>query len=538
MAYQLIHVLFTLATVTLTIYSLHLYVMLALFFWTQKKRRQEQKQVIENFLHKKRRSVWPTVTTQIPLYNEKDVVARIMRAVAAMDYPTEKHEIQILDDSTDETRAIVDAEAERLRHLGHDIRVIRRSNRTGYKAGALAEGLRRTKCEYVLILDADFVPPADFLARAVALIDQDPSLACVQGRWEHLNRDESWLTRTQAFCIDAHFGIEQGARAWSGLMLHFNGTGGIWRRAAIEDRAVGGWSADTLTEDIDLSYRVQLAGWRIDYCLDLACPAELPADVHALKTQQRRWATGSIQVAVKLLPSIWRSPNSLARKIEATIHLTYYSAACWVLILALLANSTLTASAPVTTLSSWMWLPWLLLQIVTPAPILACLIAHALLRQRWAGILLVPNLILLGAGLSVNNALGVFRGLSGRAGEFVRTPKSGSTGIRLSGSYRAATSHMYWGELAMGIYCAVIMGRDLAARGATGFAFSMFISAVGFLMMAWLSRPRRMPNGMIVESTALAPAPTTLVADRSRENVAAARLAPAPAVHPSMGTSA
>jgi cellulose synthase/poly-beta-1,6-N-acetylglucosamine synthase-like glycosyltransferase len=256
------------ATVALAAFGLHLYVLLAIFQRRAKHRRAAQRQIIAQYSSARSDSDWPVVTTQIPIYNEWDVAERVMSAAAEMDYPPGRHEIQVLDDSVDGTRQLIDNIAARLRAGGADVRVIRRAERTGYKAGALAHGLTLARGQYVAIFDADFVPPRDFLRKAVPLIDVDPQIACLQGRWTHLNREESWLTEAQALGIDGHFAIEQGARAWNALMMNFNGTAGIWRRAALEDPATGGWSADTLTEDLDISYRAQL--------VQLSCPIPSP----------------------------------------------------------------------------------------------------------------------------------------------------------------------------------------------------------------------------------------------------------------------
>ena len=281
-------VLFLVATLAAAGYGLHLAVLLGLFSRCQRGKRAEQKRIIDEFLATDDRDHWPVVTTQLPVYNEADVVIRLIGAVVAMDYPRDKHEVQVLDDSTDETRDIVDRTVKRYADQGYNVKVVRRADRQGYKAGALAHATPLAQGEFLAVFDADFVPPPEFLKRAVALLVHNPKAACMQGRWARLNRDESWLTKAQALGIDGHFAIEQGARAWNGLLMNFNGTAGLWRKAAILDEAVGGWSADTLTEDLDLSYRAQLAGWEMEYSVDIPCPAELPGTAMALKSQQRR----------------------------------------------------------------------------------------------------------------------------------------------------------------------------------------------------------------------------------------------------------
>ena len=275
-----------------------------------------------------RPAVWPTspaqyprVTVQLPVYNERYVIQRLVEAVVRLHYPRTQLEIQILDDSTDETTPLAMTLVEQYRPLGFAITVQHRPHRHGYKAGALAEGLRRATGEFIAIFDADFVPVPDFLLRTLPCF-QDPTIAMVQTRWGHLNRAYSRLTRAQAYGIDGHFGVEQTARCGAGLFLNFNGSGGIWRRQAID--AAGGWQADTLTEDLDLSYRAQLQGWRLHFVPEVVCPAELPVQMSGVKSQQHRWAKGSIQTARKLLPRVLRADLPRFTKCQAALHLTNY----------------------------------------------------------------------------------------------------------------------------------------------------------------------------------------------------------------------
>ncbi|NLE61147.1 MAG: glycosyltransferase [Planctomycetes bacterium] len=510
--------LFMVSTAMLSVYGLHLYVLLYLFHRRRSTKGAEQLAVVNRYLAETPRNDWPGVTTQIPIYNEADVATRVIEAVAAMEYPRGKHSIQVLDDSTDETRLLVDRTARRLREQGVEIEVLRRDNRKGFKAGALKAGLARCRHPLVAIFDADFVPPKDFLRRAVPLLASDEKLACIQGRWAHLNQDESWLTRAQSVALDAHFAVEQGARAWNGLLMNFNGTAGIWRKAAIEDPAVGGWSADTLTEDLDLSYRVQLAGWRIDYCLELACPAELPSTISALKAQQRRWATGGVQTGIKLLPRIWRSPLGLAHKLEATLHLTHYAVYLWTLMLALLARPMLAMVDP---LPFW-WcfvFGWGLMIFTVLASPAVYGYARYHLGGGLSGVRTMPSMLLLGTGLSINNALAVIRGLQARGGEFVRTPKSGSTQqAKFSSRYKAQRFRWLWfTEMLIGAYCSATWAIYVTA--VHGLAFSVFLAiyAVSFLTVGWISRPeagtpqrsRALPEPEVLPATApptLAPA--------------------------------
>lgn len=367
---------------------------------------------------------WPVVTVQLPVYNERFVVGRLLQAAVDLDYPRDRLEIQLLDDSDDETAELAAGVVARYRRAGARIVHLRRRDRAGFKAGALAAGLEQARGEFVAIFDADFVPPPEFLRRSVPPLLADAGLALVQARWGHLNREHSFLTRAQAVGIDGHFVIEQNARSRSGLFLNFNGTAGVWRRSAIQ--ASGGWQADTLTEDLDLSYRAQLAGWRLGYLGDLVAPAELPIDVNGLKSQQYRWAKGSIQTARKLLPRVFRAPIPWFNKIQAFFHLTHYLIHPLILVSALFA------------------LPVLRIDLAVSEPLLVviggCLILSTLspsvlygVSQReaypdWGRRLwILPLLVAVGVGIAVNNTRAVFAALLGASGEFVRTPKYGLT---------------------------------------------------------------------------------------------------------------
>lgn len=483
--------LFLLATVALAFFGLHLYLLLMLFLRKARAKRAGQQRAISDFAQNRADVDWPMVTTQIPIYNEWDVAERVLNAVAAMNYPPGRHEIQVLDDSTDGTRQLIDNIAARLRAGGADVKVVRRVERTGYKAGALAHGLSIARGEFVAIFDADFVPPPEFLRKAVPLLVADPRMACLQGRWAHLNREESWLTEAQALGIDGHFAIEQGARAWNGLMMNFNGTAGVWRRAALEDPAVGGWSSDTLTEDLDISYRAQLAGWRLDYCFDLPCPAELPNTIAAFKSQQRRWATGSIQVACKLLPRIWRSPLSLSEKMEATAHLTHYSVSFWMLLLALIALPMSRLVMVMPSGSTWMLGGWFVVLLTTIAPSLVYMYARHLVGGRWSGIRTIPSMLVLGCGLCISNSLAVVRGLFTRGGEFVRTPKSGSlTTAPKASSYQVMQSRLWVGEILMGLYTLGTFAWYVL-HVHRGISLFMLVYAIGLLVTGWISRPKQ-----------------------------------------------
>lgn len=480
---------FLLATCALAVYGLHLYVLL----WLLRRRRcgvaQRQAAQIEKYRADTAEEGWPVVTTQLPIFNERDVADRVLRCVAKMDYPRDKHEIQVLDDSNDETREIIDRAAAELCAAGVDVKVVRRADRKDFKAGALAHAMGEARGEFISIFDADFLPPRDFLRRAIPLLVADEGLACLQGRWGHVNRDESWMTEAQALGIDGHFVIEQGARAWNGFMMNFNGTAGVWRRAAIEDPEVGGWSGDTLTEDLDLSYRAQLCGWRIDYCLDLECPAELPNTIEAFKSQQRRWATGSIQVARKLLPRIWSARLPISEKIEATIHLTHYTVSLWMVVSALVAWPLAIILYEGRFVHDWFWALWIGIGIAAIAPSMVYTYARYALGGGWSGLLTIPRMLTLGCGMCANNTLAVIRGLFERGGEFVRTPKSGSTTESgRASSYRMMNTRLWVIEILLGIYSLVSFFIYLdRSRGV--FSVFLLLYAFGFLRVGWESSP-------------------------------------------------
>ena len=364
------------------------------------------------------RTLLPRVLVQVPVFNEPAVVERAIDAVAALAYPA--LEIQILDDSTDATVGIVDRAVARHRARGVAIRVLRRPRRTGFKAGALAAGLEQSDAEYVAVFDADFVPPPDFVQRALPLFESPGRVACVQGRWGHLNRTQNRLTRAQAVGADAHFLVQQFGRAARGAFLNFNGTAGMWARAAIEE--AGGWRGDTLTEDLDLSYRAQIAGWRIVFDEELVVPAELPPTLDAYKSQQRRWACGSIQCARKFLGTIWRSRLPLWVKAEATVHLCGY-VVCLAMLALILLLPLGVAHGPLLLDHPRWWPLWLAIWAAACGPITVSVVGQRLGgRSRPREILYC---FLLGLGACANNAVAVVRGLSRPIKTFVRTPKQG-----------------------------------------------------------------------------------------------------------------
>jgi cellulose synthase/poly-beta-1,6-N-acetylglucosamine synthase-like glycosyltransferase len=407
----------------------------------------------------------PHVTVQIPIYNELYVARRVIEAVAALDWPKDRLEIQVLDDSTDDTRDVIRSTVGRLSRAGHDIVHLVRDDRTGYKAGALAAGLLRARGEFVAVFDADFVPPPGFVR---ALIDHftDPGVGMVQARWGHLNREASLLTRAQSMLLDGHFVIEHAARNRSGRFFNFNGTAGIWRRACIE--AAGGWQHDTLTEDLDLSYRAQMAGWRFVFVDRFDAPAELPVEMGAFKTQQHRWAQGSVQTARKLLPAILSGPLPWRIKLESLFHLTANGGYVLMILLALLVGPAVWYRRD----DGWYQLatidlPLIALSLVSIAAFY--LVSQRVLYGRWLdAVKFVPVLMAVGIGISINNARAVLRGLRTTRDEFHRTPKYALAGAAASAlaarKYRSGRGVDTWVELTLGIYFAALIAGALWFR--------------------------------------------------------------------------
>jgi cellulose synthase/poly-beta-1,6-N-acetylglucosamine synthase-like glycosyltransferase len=365
---------------------------------------------------------WPHVTIQLPIYNEFYVVRRLVEAAAQMEYPQDRLEIQVLDDSTDETKLIAKQCVELYSARGVNIVHLHRTQRTGYKAGALAEGMRKARGEFFAIFDADFIPPADFLKRTIPHF-QNPQIAFIQTRWTHVNRDFSLLTALQSLSIDSHFMVEQYARFQAGYFFNFNGTAGVWRRTAVQE--AGGWTAETLTEDLDLSYRALLRGWKALYLRDVQVPAELPVSFAAYRGQQHRWASGSLQCAQKLLPQIWNTQLPLARKIAATLHLTGYGVHILLCLLSLLYPIVLALSQRYPGLIALFGIA-VIFNATAFAPTLFFIAAQKqLTRGWWRRLPAIAFVSVLGVGMMLNTiraALLVFRNTRS---VFDRTPKFG-----------------------------------------------------------------------------------------------------------------
>jgi len=435
----------------------------------------------------------PVVTVQLPIFNERYVVERLITAVAALEYPRELLEIQVLDDSTDETAGIAQEIVDRERLRGVDIHYIHRDHRAGFKAGALKEGLEQARGEFLVIFDADFVPPPSFI-RATLDFFSDPKVGMVQARWDHLNRDFSLLTRLQAILLDGHFVVEHTARNRSGRFFNFNGTAGVWRRATIEE--AGGWKADTLTEDIDLSYRAQLAHWKFVYLKDVISPAEVPVDINGFKTQQHRWAKGSIQTGQKLLPRIFRSAFPLRVKIESFFHLTNNLSYPLVIALSVLVFPAMLIRHRL----GWtrlILLDFPLFFISTSSVILFYIASQKEIDPRWMRKLrYMPMVMSLGIGLAVNNAHAVLEALIGKSTEFRRTPKYSIVDGAQDWSrkaYRTRINLSFPFEVALAMYFALTLAISVEEKIYLALPFLMIFFS-GYFYMTMLTVGQQLPR--------------------------------------------
>ena len=457
--------------------------------------------IIYLFLKNRKREVVPSarfeqlprVTVQLPIFNEVYVVERLLRSVSELDYPQDHLQIQVLDDSTDDTRELTRRCVNELRQRGFDVQLIHRVDRTGFKAGALAVGLESAAGEFVCILDADFVPPRDLLQRTIHFFT-DPKIGMIQTRWGHLNRGYSLLTRVQAMFLDGHLLLEQTARSRSGRFFNFNGTAGLWRRVCIEQ--AGGWQHDTLCEDLDLSYRAQLAGWRFIFLPDVVTPAELPVDMNGFKSQQHRWTKGSIQTCKKLLPTIWRSPLPFFIKLEATGHLMSNFAYLLLASLCILLHPS--AGGPQ---GGWLRtllidLPIFLAASVSVAVFYICAQRELHPRTWMKEILFLPCLLALGIGLSLNNARAVLEALLNHKSDFTRTPKYGiehrSQPWR-GCKYRPLKSALPLAELGFAIYFTYFVWFAIAHQQFLSVPFLLMFQG-GFLYVSLSSLARWWPR--------------------------------------------
>ncbi len=436
---------------------------------------------------------FPTITVQLPIYNEKYVAERLIMTVASLDYPIDKFEIQVLDDSTDESHEICESTVHELRKKGIDIHYMHRTNRIGFKAGALAEGLTLAKGDLIAIFDADFLPKKDFLKRIVAHF-KDDSIGMVQTKWEHINEHYSLLTRLQAFGLDAHFSVEQGGRNAGGHFMNFNGTAGIWRKTAIE--SAGGWQSDTLTEDLDLSYRAQLKGWKFLFLEEMGAPAELPAEMNALKNQQFRWNKGAAECTRKNLGKVLRAKKiPLGTKLNAIFHLMNSAVFICIVVLSIL-------SIPILSIKEHYPEYSLLFKIATfflvTLPILAIFYWTSLRQscKNWSTtffdfIKLFPAFLSVSMGLSLHNAVAVLEGYIGKKSPFIRTPKFNLTDDQSkkwsSNIYLTRKmSPLIWLELIFALYFlgGILLGFHYHDFGLMPFHLMLFI---GFAYVASFS---------------------------------------------------
>jgi len=463
----------------LGVFGLHRYKMLYLFYKYADKAPKVKQRFSDYDM--------PRVTVQLPVFNEMYVVERLVDAVCAMDYPLDRLQIQLLDDSTDETTAIAEAKVMSWRARGFDIELIHRTNRQGYKAGALDEAMADATGEFIVIFDADFVPPTDFLENTIHYFT-DPKIGMVQTRWGHLNADYSLLTRIESIFLDGHFVIEQAARNRSGRFFNFNGTAGVWRTSVIPD--AGGWQHDTLTEDMDLSYRAQLKGWEFIFLKDVVTPAELPVDMNAFKSQQHRWSKGTVQVAKKILGTIWRSAAPLRCKVEATFHLTMGASYSLMIMMVLLLYPVISMR-----FHTKLW-ESLLIDLPLFMAATSSIFFFYYYSQKEAygkdrpSVWYLPMLISIGIGIVFSNAKATLEGLLGFESEFVRTPKhsiQGSQGEWKSKKYRGAKrSLLPLVELGFGCYMLVTLIQAVTVGRWLSLPF-LSLFAVGFFYVGSLS---------------------------------------------------
>jgi cellulose synthase/poly-beta-1,6-N-acetylglucosamine synthase-like glycosyltransferase len=425
-------------------YGVHRYVLVYMYYRNRKNRTTEPHAHFDEL---------PRVTVQLPIYNEQFVVDRLVDAICRLEYPKDKLDIQLLDDSTDETRTVAEGVVERYAALGHPISYIHRTNREGFKAGALQNGMKSCKGEFIAIFDADFVPPEDWLLRVIHHF-AEPNIGMVQTRWTHLNRNYSFLTEVEAILLDGHFILEHGGRSRSNVFFNFNGTAGMWRRQAIED--AGGWQHDTLTEDTDLSYRAQLKGWQFKYVQDIECPAELPIEMTAFKTQQARWAKGLIQTSKKVLPMVFRSDARWRVKMEAWYHLTANISYPLMIVLSVLLLPAMIIR------SFGGWFQMLLIDLPLFLASTFSISSFYLVSQKelfpktWPrAFLYLPFLMSLGIGLTITNTRAVMEALFGIQSSFKRTPKyrvQTKSDKALGQKYRRRLGIVPWLELLIGGY--------------------------------------------------------------------------------------
>jgi cellulose synthase/poly-beta-1,6-N-acetylglucosamine synthase-like glycosyltransferase len=462
----------------LALYGVHRYTLCYLYFKHRKNHSTDPPKHFEEL---------PRVTVQLPIFNEQFVIDRLIEAVCNLEYPKDKLDIQVLDDSTDETQEVAAGIVERYAALGNPIHYIHRTNRHGFKAGALDEGLKVAKGEFIAIFDADFVPPPDWIMRVIHHF-AEPDVGMVQTRWTHLNRDYSFLTQVEAILLDGHFVLEHGGRSRSGVFFNFNGTAGMWRRSAIQQ--AGGWQHDTLTEDTDLSYRAQLKGWQFRYLQHVACPAELPIEMTAFKTQQARWAKGLIQTSKKILPHVFRSDVPFHTKIEAFYHLTANISYPLMVVLSLLLM-------PAMVIRFYQgWFQMLLIDVPLFMASTFSISSFYLVSQKelyprswFKTFLYLPFLMALGIGLTVTNTRAVMEAIFGIKSSFKRTPKyrvEKKGQKSQAAKYRKRLGIVPWVELIIGCYFALTIAYAITNENYFTIPF-LLLFVVGYWYTGLLS---------------------------------------------------
>jgi cellulose synthase/poly-beta-1,6-N-acetylglucosamine synthase-like glycosyltransferase len=475
MLYQVILNIYMVALIIVGIFSLEA-IFLAYKYWKGKKNYNSNN--AENYL--------PSVTVQLPIYNELYVVERLIQSVCALEYPKEKLEIQVLDDSDDGTVDICANQVTHFKEQGFDITLLRRIQRTGFKAGALREGLKSAKGELIAIFDADFLPSSDFLIKTIPVF-RDAKVGMVQTRWDHLNENFSLLTKAQSFGLAGHFVVEQTGRNSAGYFMNFNGTAGLWRKSCIEDS--GNWHDDTLTEDLDLSYRAQMKGWHFVFLTDVVTPAELPAEINALKSQQYRWTKGAVETARKILPSLWKSKLSLKLKIHSTLHLTNNFVYPFILILACLNLPLILIKIHVPE-SDIYFIIFSFFLLSFSCSFLFYALSQKSLYKDWKKRMLIFPVFMSGSmGFSINNTRAVIQGLFKMRTPFIRTPKYkliGNKGSILGKTYSISSDKMVLIELFMSIYSCIglVIAIYYFELGIIPFMFMFF---AGFSVIGYLS---------------------------------------------------
>ncbi|MEZ5057086.1 MAG: glycosyltransferase family 2 protein [Saprospiraceae bacterium] len=463
-------IVYTLALIYITIYCL---MQIHLLFWYKKA--HKQKVLVKTV--KDELKAFPFVTIQLPIYNEKYVIARLLEAISKMDYPIDKFEVQVLDDSTDETVEIVAELVEKYNELGFSFSQIRRIDRKGFKAGALKEGMSLAKGDFIAIFDADFLPKSDFL-RATLPHFMDQKVGVVQTRWEHLNEDYSIITRLQALQLNVHFTVEQKGREAGNYLLQFNGTAGVWRKKTIED--AGGWEADTLTEDLDLSIRSQLKGWKIVYLEEFGSPAELPAEMNGLKSQQFRWMKGGAETARKMLPTVWQSNLPFSKKVHTTFHLLASGVFLVVFLIGLFSVPLvygfhyLGLSADIFTFFLIGWISIIAVYYVGNVQADLKKEGHYF-KRLFKFLVLFPLFLALSMGLSLHNSIAVLQGYFGKKSPFIRTPKFNIQSISDSIKHKEyLIGKITWTTFLEGILCLYFIGGVIAGIQLSNYNFLLF----------------------------------------------------------------